>query len=109
MQWKYCGLCGALVQLQAAHVELTCVQVGLSRYEEPGSTTYSSLLGKLMQQDTQPLMGIFAAIDQVIGDVSKYVRVWFQYQSLWDMDQGAIFSHLEEDLAKWQQLLHEIK
>lgn len=85
------------------------LQVGLSRAEEPSSTTYSSLLGKLMQQDTQPLMGIFAAIDQVIGDVSRYVRVWLQYQSLWDMDQGAIFSHLEEDLAKWQQLLHEIK
>ena len=72
-------------------------------------TTYSSLLGKLMQKDTQFLMNAFSAIDKVIEDVSVYVKVWLQYQSLWDMEQGTVYGHLGEDLAKWQQLLHEIK
>jgi dynein heavy chain 1 len=92
-----------------ARIQSSRYQVGLGGPVKAADTTYSSLLGKLMQKDTQFLMNAFSAIDKVIEDVSVYVKVWLQYQSLWDMEQGTVYGHLGEDLAKWQQLLHEIK
>lgn len=41
--------------------------------------------------------------------VKDYVDIWLQYQSLWDLESQYIFTLLGDDLAKWQQLLLEIK
>ena len=48
--------------------------------------TYCSLLGKLMQQDSAPLVNAYAAIEDLLKDIQKYVKVWLQYQNLWDME-----------------------
>ena len=99
-----------VLKLASSHkiwlLKYLCPKVELAGSEQ---ATYSAILGKLMQETTEPLMGAFTVIDKVISDVSKYVAVWLQYQSLWDMEQGTITAHLGEDLGKWQQLLHEIK
>ena len=39
----------------------------------------------------------------------KYASEWTQYQALWDINPSQIFEFLGKDLAKWQQLLMEIK
>jgi dynein heavy chain 1 len=41
--------------------------------------------------------------------VSRYVKVWLQYQALWDIQSDTIVNRLGEDLDKWQQLLVQIK
>ena len=71
--------------------------------------TYRSLLGKLMQQDSAPLVNAYAAIEDLLKDVQKYVKVWLQYQSLWDMESGNIYGRLDVDLAQWQKLLMDVK
>jgi dynein heavy chain 1 len=35
--------------------------------------------------------------------------VWLQYQSLWDMESGNIYSRLDINLGRWQKLLLDIK
>ena len=71
--------------------------------------TYRTLLGKLMQHDSAPLVSAYAAIEDLLKDVQKYVNVWLQYQSLWDMESGNIYGRLEVDLAQWQKLLMDVK
>lgn len=71
--------------------------------------TYRTLLGKLMQHDSAPLVKAYAAIEDLLKDVQKYVNVWLQYQSLWDMESGNIYGRLEVDLAQWQKLLMDVK
>lgn len=75
----------------------------------PTEATYRSLLGKLMQKDSGPLVNAYAAIEDLLKEVTAYVNVWLQYQSLWDMESGNIYGRLEVDLASWQRLLMDIK
>ena len=62
-----------------------------------------------MQHDSAPLVNAYAAIEDLLKDVQKYVNVWLQYQSLWDMESGNIYGRLEVDLAQWQKLLMDVK
>jgi len=71
--------------------------------------TYCSLLSKLMQQDSAPLVSAYAAIEDLLKDVQKYIKVWLQYQNLWDMASGNISGRLDVDLAQWQKLLMDVK
>ncbi|KAM4013249.1 cytoplasmic dynein 1 heavy chain 1 [Anomaloglossus baeobatrachus] len=50
-----------------------------------------------------------AAVMEIVTEVEQYVKVWLQYQCLWDMQAENIYSRLEEDLTKWQALLVQIR
>lgn len=41
--------------------------------------------------------------------MQKYVKIWLQYQALWDLQTDTIINKLGEDLNQWQELLVEIK
>ena len=75
----------------------------------PTEATYRSLLGKLMQRDSSPLVNAYAAVDELLAEVTLYVKVWLQYQSLWDMEPSNIYGKLEFDLSRWQKLLMDVK
>ena len=51
-----------------------CIQVGLVEIS-PADATYRSLLGKLMQHDSAPLVNAYAAIDDLLREVQGYVKV----------------------------------
>ncbi|XP_073434094.1 cytoplasmic dynein 1 heavy chain 1 isoform X2 [Dendrobates tinctorius] len=51
----------------------------------------------------------YAAIMDIVTEVEQYVKVWLQYQCLWDMQAENIYNRLEEDLNKWQALLVQIR
>ncbi|XP_073494500.1 cytoplasmic dynein 1 heavy chain 1 isoform X2 [Phyllobates terribilis] len=51
----------------------------------------------------------YAAIMAIVTEVEQYVKVWLQYQCLWDMQAENIYNRLEEDLNKWQALLVQIR
>ncbi len=84
------------------------IQVGLIEMT-PTEATYRSLLGKLMRKDSSPLVNAYGAVDDLLAEVSVYVKVWLQYQSLWDMEPSNIYGRLELDLPKWQKLLLDVK
>ena len=41
--------------------------------------------------------------------LKEYVAKWLQFQSLWDLEAEYVFNRLGDSLARWQQLLTEIK
>ncbi|XP_073783095.1 cytoplasmic dynein 1 heavy chain 1 isoform X2 [Danio rerio] len=51
----------------------------------------------------------YNAVKENVSEVEQYVKVWLQYQCLWDMQPENIYNRLEEDLNKWQALLVQIR
>ncbi len=89
-------------------INIKSFQVGLIEIS-PSEATYRSLLGKLMEKDSVPLVNAYAAIEGLLDEVTVYVKVWLQYQSLWDMEPGNVYGRLDVDLAQWQKLLMDVK
>ncbi|KAI8328287.1 dynein heavy chain [Blakeslea trispora] len=80
---------------------------GLSVKDNPSiEKTYSSLLTRMGDNS---LEYAYQIVEDKIRQVSDYVNIWLQYQSLWDLESNHVFSILEDDLGKWQQILLEIK
>ncbi|CEG69843.1 Putative Dynein heavy chain [Rhizopus microsporus] len=80
---------------------------GLSVKDNPTiEKTYSSLLTRMGDNS---LEYAYQIVEDKIRQVSDYVNIWLQYQSLWDLESSHVFSILEDDLGKWQQILLEIK
>ncbi|OZJ04271.1 hypothetical protein BZG36_02479 [Bifiguratus adelaidae] len=85
-----------------------------SRYEdglrvdviEQDIPTFASLLTHV--EDVN-LRNVYTMLEDKVQEVSKYVNIWLRYQSLWDLEATQVFNILGEDLAKWQQILAEIK
>ncbi|XP_070608209.1 cytoplasmic dynein 1 heavy chain 1 isoform X1 [Erythrolamprus reginae] len=51
----------------------------------------------------------YSAVKGIVTEVEQYVKVWLQYQCLWDMQAENIYNRLGEDLNKWQALLVQIR
>ncbi|KAI7858782.1 dynein heavy chain [Circinella umbellata] len=80
---------------------------GLSVKDNPSvEKTYASLLTRMGDGS---LKTAYQIIEDKIGQVSEYVNIWLQYQSLWDLESNHVFNILGDDLSKWQQILLEIK
>ncbi|KAJ9669487.1 dynein heavy chain [Coniosporium apollinis] len=100
-------------QLQAwLGVICTLQKVQASRYDlrletdrDSNSLRYTELLSRCIG----PLSRVHNVLEQKIQTVSKYVDKWLQFQSLWDLQTEQVLDMLEDDLAKWLQLLQEIR
>ncbi|KAF9586482.1 hypothetical protein BGW38_004001 [Lunasporangiospora selenospora] len=90
-----------LTRIQSSRYE-----IGLVVRDSIEDLTYSDLLTKIPDDS---LSKAYEIIEAKVAQVSGYVGIWLQYQSLWDLESQFIISFLGEDLAKWQQLLLEIK
>lgn len=55
------------------------------------------------------LSTVYQIIEDKINDISGYVNKWLQFQSLWDLEPEHVYDVLGDDLAKWLQLLQEIR
>ena len=55
------------------------------------------------------LLTVYQIIENKIHDISGYVDKWLQFQSLWDLEPEHVYDILGDDLAKWLQLLQEIR
>ncbi|XP_065175263.1 cytoplasmic dynein 1 heavy chain 1-like [Sycon ciliatum] len=99
-QWL--GILTSLPRIQSSRYT-----VGVERVDSM-STTYRNLLARL-PAGTAPLHGAYEAIEARCREVEAYVKVWLQYQSLWDMEPNHVYGILGEDLAMWQQLLVDIR
>lgn len=58
---------------------------------------------------TDSLSRVYTAIETKLLDISRYVDKWLQFQSLWDLQSEQVYEILGEQLAKWLQLLQEIR
>ena len=55
------------------------------------------------------LLTVYNTIGSRIYDVNNYIDKWLRFQSLWDLQSEYVYDVLGEDLAKWLQLLQEIR
>ena len=69
---------------------------------------YRNLLSKL-PEGGKVMEEAYSTIEKILKEVSEYVTVWLQYQSLWDMQSHNVYDRLGGDLTKWMQLLTEIR
>ncbi|KAG0004346.1 hypothetical protein BGZ79_009578 [Entomortierella chlamydospora] len=90
-----------LTRIQSSRYE-----IGLAVQDNVEDLTYSDLLTKIPDDS---LTNAYEVIEAKVTQVKGYVDIWLQYQSLWDLESQYIFNFLGDDLAKWQQLLLEIK
>jgi dynein heavy chain 1, cytosolic len=94
-------VCG-LPRLQSSRYDIDLQVRGASTCE----STYSNLLTQIPGNSLEKAYEI---IETKLKEVSEYVNIWFQFQSLWDLEANNVYAHLGDDLQKWQQILTEIK
>ncbi|RKP08503.1 dynein heavy chain [Thamnocephalis sphaerospora] len=91
-----------LPRVQSSRYEIGLNVHGLTEHEQ----TYASLLTRM---DDDSLERAYDLIERKVKEVGDYVNIWLQYQSLWDLESNYVLTQLSDDLAKWQQILLEIK
>ncbi|CAH1756141.1 13650_t:CDS:10 [Entrophospora sp. SA101] len=85
-----------------------------SRYEiylqvngsAPNETSYSDLLTQIPEA---ALKKAYDVVEEKLKEMNEYVNIWFQFQSLWDLEDNQVYSYLGDDLEKWQKILTEIQ
>ena len=68
-----------------------------------------SRFSELPQHCINELGEVYNAVEGRLKEVSEYVDKWLQFQSLWDLRTEQVYAILGEDLARWLQLLQEIR
>ncbi|EGG11538.1 uncharacterized protein MELLADRAFT_46877 [Melampsora larici-populina 98AG31] len=76
------------------------------RIEDTVDNTYLSLMGKFSEAELQRP---YALIEEKVKEISRYLRKWLQFQSLWDLEADYLYGRLGESLSAWQQALSEIR
>eukprot|EP00931_Biecheleriopsis_adriatica_P034702 TRINITY_DN20021_c0_g5_i1.p1 TRINITY_DN20021_c0_g5~~TRINITY_DN20021_c0_g5_i1.p1 ORF type:complete len:4603 (-),score=1119.02 TRINITY_DN20021_c0_g5_i1:34-13842(-) len=69
-------------------------------------TTHRGLLALL---DQKALRDVYDEVGKTVANMEEYVSTWIQYQALWSINTTSVMSRLDDDLGKWQSLLHEIQ
>ena len=52
---------------------------------------------------------VYQTVESKLREIAVYVDKWLQFQSLWDLEPDYVYEVLGADLAKWLQLLQEIR
>lgn len=48
-------------------------------------------------------------INGTMDEVDQYLQKWYQFQSLWDLDEQKLYDTLGSDMEKWLQLMNDIR
>lgn len=80
------------------------VQVGENRFKS-SRPTFAYLPHECMDD----LSSVYQVIEGKLLEIAEYVDKWLQFQSLWDLQSEQVIDALGEDLARWLQLLQEIR
>ena len=86
--------------------------VKASRYEmklDAGSHVSKTVFSYLPIQCVSEISAVYQTIEEKLSEIRVYVDRWFQFQSLWDLEADYVYAVLGEDLARWLQLLQEIR
>ena len=84
-----------------------------SRYEMEvdiaGPSYTESRFTYLPARCSNDLARVYNIIESRLDEIVTYVDKWLQFQSLWDLQSEQVYDLLSDDLAKWLQLLQEIR
>ncbi|XP_037097970.1 cytoplasmic dynein 1 heavy chain 1 isoform X1 [Syngnathus acus] len=97
-----------MVILSLPRIQSQRYQVGVHYELSEEEKFYRNALTR-MPDGPVALEEAYNAVEDIVGEVEQYVKVWLQYQCLWDMQAENIYNRLGEDLTKWQALLVQIR
>ncbi|KAL6478123.1 hypothetical protein MHYP_G00139580 [Metynnis hypsauchen] len=97
-----------MVILSLPRIQSQRYQVGV-HYELSEEEKYYRNALTRMPDGPAALEEAYNAVKENVSEVEQYVKVWLQYQCLWDMQPENIYNRLGEDLNKWQALLVQIR
>jgi len=70
--------------------------------------TYKNLLNKF-SNGVRLLEFALAAVDTQLNQAHEYIKIWLQFQSLWDLQPETLYTRLASNLPAWMACLHEMK
>ncbi|KAK1158695.1 cytoplasmic dynein 1 heavy chain 1 isoform X1 [Acipenser oxyrinchus oxyrinchus] len=97
-----------MVVLSLPRIQSQRYQVGVHYELSEEEKFYRNALTR-MPDGPAALEEAYSAVKENVREVEQYVKVWLQYQCLWDMQAENIYNKLGEDLNKWQALLVQIR
>ncbi|KAL1257320.1 hypothetical protein QQF64_010564 [Cirrhinus molitorella] len=97
-----------MVILSLPRIQSQRYQVGVHYELSEEEKFYRNALTR-MPDGPSALEEAYNAVKEIVSEVEQYVKVWLQYQCLWDMQPENIYNRLGEDLNKWQALLVQIR
>uniref|UniRef100_A0A8D0GTG5 Cytoplasmic dynein 1 heavy chain 1 n=1 Tax=Sphenodon punctatus TaxID=8508 RepID=A0A8D0GTG5_SPHPU len=97
-----------MVILSLPRIQSQRYQVGVHYELSEEEKFYRNALTR-MPDGPAALEESYSAVMGIVTEVEQYVKVWLQYQCLWDMQAENIYNRLGEDLNKWQALLVQIR
>ncbi|KAJ8394229.1 hypothetical protein AAFF_G00048120 [Aldrovandia affinis] len=97
-----------MVILSLPRIQSQRYQVGVHYELSEEEKFYRNALTR-MPDGPAALEEAYSAVKENVSEVEQYVKVWLQYQCLWDMQAENIYNRLGEDLNKWQALLVQIR
>ncbi|KAG8561687.1 hypothetical protein GDO81_015440 [Engystomops pustulosus] len=100
--------CWKMTILSLPRIQSQRYQVGV-HYELSEEEKYYRNALTRMPDGPAGLEEAYSAVMDIVTEVEQYVKVWLQYQCLWDMQAENIYNRLGEDLNKWQALLVQIR
>ena len=84
-----------------------------SRYQlataSHGQDEYHSRFTSLALSCVEDLHKAYGIVHETVSIISDYLKDWFRYQSLWDLQSDQLFESLGEDISSWHQTLLEIR
>ncbi|KAM9294157.1 cytoplasmic dynein 1 heavy chain 1 [Gastrophryne carolinensis] len=100
--------CWKMTILSLPRIQSQRYQVGV-HYELSEEEKYYRNALTRMPDGPVAMEEAYNAVMGILTEVEQYVKVWLQYQCLWDMQAENIYNRLGEDLNKWQALLVQIR
>lgn len=73
---------------------------------EKGEENYENILHQI---DPKIIQKAYDEIFNVFKEAEEYIKIWFNYESLWVIDPRKIYDKLGDDITLWQNLLNEIR
>jgi dynein heavy chain 1 len=101
---KWLGVVCDLERIQSSRYDTAASSVRIT--QPVTKKTHRHLLTRL---PAGALKQAYRAIEGKLAEVNAYINLWLQYQALWDLDPTQLYASLGSDLAKWLQLLGEIR
>ena len=97
---EWLGIICNLDKVKATRYEM--ISVNAAAYDEP---TFNDLPSEC----TPALSRVHESIERKLAEIGAYVDKWLQFQSLWDLQSEQVYEILGDQLARWLQLLQEIR
>ncbi|EJT78073.1 dynein heavy chain [Gaeumannomyces tritici R3-111a-1] len=73
------------------------------------TTTDEARFDDLPAECTDMLSRVQDSVEKKLLEINNYVNEWLRFQSLWDLQSEQVYDILGDQLAKWLQLLQEIR